>query len=341
MSDPQISSRNQHSIVVDGVTKIYGDFKALNQISFKIQPGEIVGFLGPNGAGKSTTMKILTCFMAATAGRASVAGFDVHTQSKQVRSRVGYLPENVPLYGDMIVYDYLNFIAEMREVPRSERRRNLDEAVERTGLGSVIHRDIGELSKGYRQRVGLAQAIIHRPNVLILDEPTTGLDPNQIIEIRDVIKELGRQNTIIFSTHILQEVTAVCDRIIIINQGEIVADGTLSELEKAVAKTQPGWQVEFASASNPDPNALQKSLAELPGVDAVESTPGRSEHLAFHLKTTREDEVRTHLLKAEVEHDYGLSSMTRREPTLEDIFRVYTAGATEENRDNSSSQPAV
>lgn len=257
MSDPQISSRDQYSIAVEGVTKIYGDFTALDQISFKIQPGEIVGFLGPNGAGKSTTMKILTCFMAATQGRATVAGFDVHRQSKQVRSRVGYLPENVPLYDDMIVYDYLNFIAEMREVPRSERRSNLDEAIERTGLTPVIHREIHQLSKGYRQRVGLAQAIIHRPNVLILDEPTTGLDPNQIIEVRDVIKDLGRQNTIIFSTHILQEVTAVCDRIIILNQGRIVADGTLDELERAVAKS---------------------------------------------------------------------------EPTLEDIFRVFTAGATEENR---------
>jgi len=259
MSDAQISSNKQPSILVEDITKTYGDFRALNRISFEIQPGEIVGFLGPNGAGKSTTMKILTCFMAATEGRAAVAGFDVYTQSKQVRSRVGYLPENVPLYQDMIVYDYLNFIAEMREVPRAQRRKNLDEAVERTGLGAVIQRDIHELSRGYRQRVGLAQAIIHRPDVLILDEPMTGLDPNQIIEIRDVIKELGRESTILFSTHILQEVSAVCDRIIILNQGEIVADGTLSELEEAIAKTQP-------------------------------------------------------------------------EPTLEDIFRVYTAGVTEENR---------
>lgn len=259
MSDAQISSSTQHSILVEDVTKTYGDFTALNRISFKVRPGEIVGFLGPNGAGKSTTMKILTCFMAASEGRAAVAGFDVHTQSKQVRSRVGYLPENVPLYQDMIVYDYLNFIAEMRDVARRERRKRLDEAVERTGLGGVIHRDIHELSRGYRQRVGLAQAIIHRPDVLILDEPTTGLDPNQIVEIRDVIKELGRQSTIIFSTHILQEVTAVCDRIIILNQGEIAADGTLAELAAAVESSQP-------------------------------------------------------------------------EPTLEDIFRVYTAGATEESR---------
>ncbi|AWV91480.1 ABC transporter ATP-binding protein [Bradymonas sediminis] len=284
MSDPKISSSNQHSIVVDGISKTYGDFSALNQISFKVRPGEIVGFLGPNGAGKSTTMKILTCFMDATAGRASVAGFDVGTQSKQVRSRVGYLPENVPLYDDMIVYDYLNFIAEMREIPRSERRRSLDEAVERTGLKSVIHREIRELSKGYRQRVGLAQAIIHRPKVLILDEPTTGLDPNQLIEIRDVIKDLGRENTIILSTHILQEVSAVCDRIIIINRGELVADDTLDGLKQELPTRFPDWQNALGEGSPPD---------------------------------------------------------APKEPTLEDIFRVYTAGSTEENRDAAPSLAEV
>src|SRR5690554_7250398 len=275
MSDAQISSNKLPSILVEDITKTYGDFRALNRISFEIQPGEIVGFLGPNGAGKSTTMKIFTCLMPATEGRAAVAGFDVYTQSKQVRSRVGYLPENVPLYEDMIVYDYLNFIAEMREVPRAQRRKNLDEAVERTGLGAVIQRDIHELSKGYRQRVGLAQAIIHRPNVLILDEPTTGLDPNQLIELRDVIKDLGRQNTIILSTHILQEVSAVCDRIIIINRGEIVADDTLDGLKQELPGRFPDWQ---------------KALGE----DSASAAP--------------------------------------KEPTLEDIFRVYTAGSTEENR---------
>jgi ABC-2 type transport system ATP-binding protein len=337
MIDELNSSTNQYSIVVDGVTKTYGNFKALNNIRFEIQPGEIVGFLGPNGAGKTTTMKILTCFMAATEGRAQVAGFDVHAQSQQVRGRVGYLPENVPLYDDMIVYDYLNFIAEVRQIPSGARKQHIDEAVERTGLGAVIHREIRELSKGYRQRVGLAQAIIHRPDVLILDEPTTGLDPNQIIEIRDVIKEIGREKTIIFSTHILQEVTAVCDRIIIINQGEIVADGTLGDLEAAVAETEPGLIVEFedsetADSENIDAAELRQMLADLPGADAATHTPRRAGQLAFRIETARESEVRASLLKAEVEHGFGLTSLTRAEPTLEDIFRVYTAGATEESR---------
>ena len=232
-TDGSLSSAS-YSIVVDRLTKTYGDFLALDDISFEVQPGEIVGFLGPNGAGKSTTMKILTCFMAATEGTARVAGFDVHRDSAEVRKRVGYLPENVPLYDEMLVYDYLKFISEVRGVAQSEREARIDEVVERTGLEAVIHREISELSKGYRQRVGLAQAIIHHPDVLILDEPTTGLDPNQIIEIRDVIKEIGEEKTVIFSTHILQEIAAVCDRIVIINRGKLVADGTLEHLQQKV-----------------------------------------------------------------------------------------------------------
>jgi ABC-2 type transport system ATP-binding protein len=233
MSTDDTSQPSTYSILVEGLTKSYGKFTALDSASFAVQPGEIVGFLGPNGAGKSTTMKILTCFMAATKGTAKVAGFDVHADSAEVRKRVGYLPENVPLYDEMLVWDYLAFIAEVRRVPRAEREARIDEVIERTGLSDVVHREISELSKGYRQRVGLAQAIIHKPDVLILDEPTTGLDPNQIIEIRDVIKEIGQEKTVIFSTHILQEIAAVCDRIVIINRAKIVADGTLPELEQA------------------------------------------------------------------------------------------------------------
>jgi ABC-2 type transport system ATP-binding protein len=225
------TQKSSYSVIVDDLTKTYGKFKALDHISFTVQPGEIIGFLGPNGAGKSTTMKILTCFMAATAGTAKVAGFDVHQDSAEVRKRVGYLPENVPLYDGMLVWDYLTFISEVRRVPKPERKARINEVIERTGLKNVVHRAISELSKGYRQRVGLAQAIIHKPDVLILDEPTTGLDPNQIIEIRDVIKEIGQEKTIIFSTHILQEISAVCDRIVILNRGQIAADGTLAELE--------------------------------------------------------------------------------------------------------------
>lgn len=234
MSSEEKAEPAEHSVVVDGLTKTYGDFKALDGVSFEVQPGEIVGFLGPNGAGKSTTMKILTCFMAATEGTAKVAGFDVHEASAEVRKRVGYLPENVPLYDEMLVWDYLKFISEVRGVAKSQREERIDEVIERTGLHQVVHKEISELSKGYRQRVGLAQAIIHKPEVLILDEPTTGLDPNQIIEIRDVISEIGEEKTVIFSTHILQEIAAVCDRIVIINRGRLVADGTLDELQEVI-----------------------------------------------------------------------------------------------------------
>jgi ABC-2 type transport system ATP-binding protein len=218
------------TVVVEQLVKRYGDFEAIKGISFTVQPGEIVGFLGPNGAGKTTTMKILTCFMAASSGTARVAGHDVYEASDEVRKRTGYLPENVPLYDDMMVWDYLHFIAEIRGIPRAERTRHVERVIRLTGLESMVHRDISELSKGYRQRVGLAQAIVHEPDVLILDEPTSGLDPNQLVEIRDLIKEIGREKTVLFSTHILQEVAAVCDRIILIHHGVLVADGPLDTL---------------------------------------------------------------------------------------------------------------
>lgn len=230
-----------HGITVQNLSKSYGTAPALHGISFAIKPGEIVGFLGPNGAGKTTTMKILTCLLDASDGQAAVAGFDVRTHPAEVRKRIGYLPENIPLYDEMILYDYLHFIAEIRGVPRSKRKERITSVALQTGLDQVLARVIGELSKGYRQRIGLAQAIIHAPDVLILDEPTTGLDPNQLREIRDVIKEIGREKTVIFSTHILQEVTAVCDRIVIIAQGRLVADGTLDELSAQVPR-QPDEQ---------------------------------------------------------------------------------------------------
>lgn len=325
MVEENKTSGNTNSIIVDGLTKTYRDFTALDQISFRVSPGEIVGFLGPNGAGKTTTMKILTCFMAATHGRASVAGFDVHTQSQQVRQRVGYLPENVPLYDDMLVWDYLKFIAEVRKVARAERKKAIEEALNLTGLSAMAHRAIRELSKGYRQRVGLAQAIIHRPDVLILDEPTTGLDPNQIVEIRDVIKEIGEQKTIIFSTHILQEVAAVSDRIIIIDKGKLVADGALGELEAKVAQRSPEILVEYAPKPKLSPDALLNSLKILPGVQAVSKTSDRPNLLAFRVESEDQQLTRAALLKAEVENPQGLCSLKRAEPTLEDIFRAYTS----------------
>lgn len=214
------------SIEVKNITKVYGEQKALDSISFSVNKGEIVGFLGPNGAGKSTLMKILTTYLTADEGEAFVNGFDVLSQSKQVQQSVGYLPEHNPLYLDLYVREYLEFNADLHKVSKSK----IEEVIQLTGLTPESHKKIGELSKGYRQRVGLATALLHNPEVLILDEPTTGLDPNQLVEIRELIKNIGKDKTVFLSTHIMQEVEAICDRIIIINKGKIVEDSLLSEL---------------------------------------------------------------------------------------------------------------
>jgi ABC-2 type transport system ATP-binding protein len=222
------------SIRVEGLTKIYGEQKAIDNISFTAGPG-VLGFLGPNGAGKSTTMKILTCFIPQTGGKAEVCGFDVTTQSLEVKRNIGYLPESNALYTDMYVKESLSFIADIHQIHEPAKR--IADIIEMTGLGPEQHKKIGQLSKGYRQRVGLAQAILHDPQVLILDEPTSGLDPNQLIGIRQLILDLGKTKTIILSTHIMQEVEAVCNHVIIINKGKIVTDNTLQNLKKANGKT--------------------------------------------------------------------------------------------------------
>lgn len=219
------------SIVVEQLTKIYGRQKAVDSISFSVQSGNVLGFLGPNGAGKSTTMKMLSCFLPPTSGKALVNGFDIDSDALEVRRSVGYLPEHNPLYPDLYVKESLNFVADIHQVQNKMQR--IKEVIGMTGLAPEQHKKIGQLSKGYRQRVGLAQAILHDPQVLILDEPTSGLDPNQLIDVRNLIKELGRTKTIILSTHIMQEVEAVCDRVIIINRGEIAEDKPLPEMYAA------------------------------------------------------------------------------------------------------------
>ncbi len=219
-------------IEVEGLTKYYGDIRGIEDVSFKIKEGEIVGFLGPNGSGKTTTMRILTCYMPATSGKAKVAGFDVESQSMEVRKRIGYLPEHPPLYNDLTVRSYLGFVGRLRGIGRRDISSAIERVVEICGLEEVINRPIGQLSKGFRQRVGIAQALIHNPPVLILDEPTIGLDPKQNAEIRSLIKSLAGSHTIILSTHILPEVTLTCERVIIIHQGKIVADSRLEELTR-------------------------------------------------------------------------------------------------------------
>lgn len=217
------------SIIVDSLTKLYGTQKAVDNISFSLKKGEIVGFLGPNGAGKSTTMKMITTYLPPTSGTASVCGFDVQQQAMEVRKRVGYLPESNPLYFDMYVREYLEFSAGIHQLGKSAKSR-IDDMISLTGLNKEVHKHIGALSKGYKQRVGLAQAMLHNPEVLILDEPTSGLDPNQIVEIRELITNIGKEKTVLLSTHIMQEVEAMCSRIIIISSGKVVADGSIEKI---------------------------------------------------------------------------------------------------------------
>src|SRR5436190_6254328 len=263
-------------IQVDRLTKSYGPVTAVHDVSFKVDKGRIVGFLGPNGAGKSTTMKILACFMAATGGRATVAGFDVFSQSLEVRRRIGYLPENAPLYGDLPVAAYLDFVAEAKGVSRGLRRSKVADVMERCAISDMQHRLIGKLSKGYRQRVGLAQALLGDPEVLILDEPTIGLDPRQIADIRALIKSLGGQHTVILSTHILPEVSMVCDGIIIINRGRIVARGTESEL---VGQVFPTARVEVrVTGATGD---VAQALRSVPAVVSVSPLPSRDGAVGF------------------------------------------------------------
>jgi ABC-2 type transport system ATP-binding protein len=321
-------TQDAQSIIVEELVKLYGQARALNKISFSVAPGEIVGFLGPNGAGKTTTMKILTCFMSATAGSARVAGFDVSKDSEQVRRRLGYLPENVPLYDEMLVWDYLKFIAEIRGVAAKEHKARIDEVVELTGLGLMIHKSIGELSKGYRQRVGLAQAIIHRPEVVILDEPTTGLDPNQIVEIRDVIKTIGKEKTVMFSTHIMQEVSAVCDRVIIINRGQIVADGTLDALAQDMRAQRPGLELSLATGER-SAQELKAQLEALKEVKRVEQDPDSVRHWRL---IARHDEakLKQQLYELASQRKLDIERVGPYQPSLEAIFRALTEGQTEE-----------
>jgi ABC-2 type transport system ATP-binding protein len=312
-----MSQNTQPSIEVEGLIKRYGDFQALHGISFTVQPGEIVGFLGPNGAGKTTTMKILTCFMGASEGTARVAGHDVHEDSERVRQKIGYLPENVPLYDEMLVYDYLAFIAQIRGVPAEQHRAQIKRVVELTGLTPMIAKPIQELSKGYRQRVGLAQAIIHEPDVVILDEPTGGLDPNQILDIRDVIKKIGKEKTVLFSTHIMQEVEAVCDRVILINRGQIVANDTISNLRSQLAANRPGLLVSAEGVSIDD---LQKVLEKIEGVRSAHAE-GNDE---IRVQGDDLDAIRRAIFALGAQGKLAIRRVSPYTPSLEDIFRHFT-----------------
>lgn len=304
------------SVIVENLTKKYGEQKAVNDISFEVKTGEVVGFLGPNGAGKSTTMKIITCFMAPTSGDVRLDGDSIHANPEAVKRRIGYLPENNPLYLDMPVIDYLRFTAEIQGVAKASIPGRIGEMVERCGLDREKHKNIGELSKGYRQRVGLAQAMIHDPEVLILDEPTTGLDPNQIVEIRKLIKDLGKEKTVILSSHILSEVEATCDRILIINRGRIVADGTSATL-RSQAQGQELLTVHIEGAGD-----LEGALRGLASVEKVSRVPDKDAW--FSVQSKPEVTSRKEIFDLCVRHKWYLMEMTGLETRLEDVFQKLT-----------------
>ena len=308
-------------IQVDNLTKRYGPVTAIHDVSFSVDKGRIVGFLGPNGAGKSTTMKILSCFMPATGGTARVAGYDVFSQSLEVRRRIGYLPENAPLYPDLSVSSYLDFVAEIKGVGRAERRGRVADVMERCFITDMQNRLIGKLSKGYRQRVGLAQALLGDPEVLILDEPTIGLDPKQIVGIRQLIKSLAGAHTVILSTHILPEVSMVCDGIVIINHGRIVAQGTESELVQQVFPTAR-IEVRVTNASGDVGGALRA----VPGVVAVEPLAARDGSVGFVVESERDRDVRGDLVRLVTGKNWSLQELHQVGMSLEEVFIRVVAG---------------
>lgn len=301
------------SVIVEGVTKLYGQQKALDSVSFEVKTGEIVGFLGPNGAGKSTMMKIITGFIPASSGIVKVNGLEAGTDNLKVKKQIGYLPENNPLYPEMYVREYLGFVASFYNLP-TPLNRLVDKIIEQTGLGPEQKKKIGSLSKGYRQRVGLAQALIHDPAVLILDEPTTGLDPNQIIEIRNLISEAGRQKTVMLSTHIMQEVEAICGRVIIIDKGVIAANEEKSRIYSVLSTTKQMVQVEF------DRDPGEESLSSISGISIVKKMSGNSYHIESQIK----EDIRPVIFRFAVDNNLTVLSLQKQESNLEEVFRHLT-----------------
>jgi len=298
------------SIVVEKLSKIYGEQKALNEISFEVNPGDVLGFLGPNGAGKSTTMKILTCYIPQSSGNASVCGFDVSSHSIDVRRQIGYLPELNPLYTDMFVKEYLLFSAEVQGLGKQANAR-VEEMIDKVGLTIERKKKIGQLSKGYKQRVGLAQAMLHNPKVLILDEPTSGLDPNQVGDMRNLIKEIGRDKTILLSTHIMQEVEAMCNRVVIINKGEIVANNTLAGINRQLSHSGIIITIELK-------NEVKESM--LKQIHDVQTVKQKGKKYQLHCSS----DIREHLSQIASTNGWVLLAMNLEEESLEDVFQKLT-----------------
>jgi ABC-2 type transport system ATP-binding protein len=303
------------SIYVEHIVKRYGDQLALNDVSFSIASGEVIGFLGPNGAGKSTMMKILSCFINATSGTARVCDFDVAKDSIKVRRNIGYLPEHTPLYDEMYVREYLRFVGGLHSM-RSVNKR-VEEMIDMVGLQKEHHKKIGALSKGYRQRVGLAQALIHDPQVLILDEPTSGLDPNQLADIRTLIKRIGEQKTVMLSTHIMQEVEAMCNRVIIVNSGKIVADNDVQTVQKEAGGPEVTVRVEF------DASVSRTALTNIPGVKEARLVEGHT----WLVTAAGTDDIRADIFQFAVKSNRSVLGMQKEEQSLEDAFKKLTRKA--------------
>ena len=323
-------------IEVQNLSKNYGTFQALIDISFNVDKGQIVGFLGPNGAGKTTTMRILTCFMPASNGKVTVAGYDVFKESHEVRKRIGYLPENIPLYTEMTVTRYLSYMAKIRGVPRKQINGRLNDVIQSCGLTERRKQIIGQLSRGFRQRVGLAQALVHQPEVLILDEPTSGLDPRQIVEIRELIKQLGKERTILFSTHILPEASMTCERLLIINKGKITGDVLLSN-GRAISNINPN-----ENESNVPINTLTlvvagknsddiiNTLRSIPDVVSIEkATDNLDDTLTFRIQYTPTNDIRAEVAKTVIEKGWNLLEIRSDEKSLEELFLNLTAETAE------------
>jgi ABC-2 type transport system ATP-binding protein len=311
------------SIAVRNLTKLYAEQKAIDDISFDVKTGEVLGFLGPNGAGKTTTMKTITCYMPPTSGTVEVDGLNIFDHSLEVRRKIGYLPEMNPLYQDMNVLDYLDYSAQLHGLRGAIVKQRMKEMVQVCGLDDVRHKDIGELSKGYRQRVGLAQAMIHDPDVLILDEPTSGLDPNQIVEIRNLIKQLGRAKTVILSTHILSEVQATCDRVLIIHEGKIVADGTPAQLQQNFKGAESVTIELKASVTNPLETIAPKlrQLQSVTGVTLVEQSDSLHR---FELQVEKGSDVREAAFRLSVAEGWVVLELFRKATSLEEVFHKLT-----------------
>lgn len=315
------------SILVSNLTKKYGSALAVDDISFEVHSGEILGFLGPNGAGKTTTMRIITCYMASTSGSVLVEGKNIRTESYEVRKLIGYLPEQNPLYLDMNVLEYLQYAAQLQGVPKQSMSKRMKEMVDVCALGEMKHKDIGQLSKGYRQRVGLAAAMIHDPKVLVLDEPTSGLDPNQIVEIRSLIRNIGKEKTVILSTHILSEVEATCNRVIIISRGKIVADGPIVELERKMKGGEKiVLEVEVPHSESFDMVSVQ--MKSIPSVSSVSLLSEQDGYKKISIGTEGSADVRRDLYKLCVQKDWTLVELRREQTSLEDVFRQLTSDPT-------------